>query len=276
MIRRVFVLTAYFLKTFFFSLVGLLFLLAALVFWAVLFPPGQGTPDFENYVLLVGAFGAAVTFLATITIATRANRLENYPFVTRLQSRVEYLVAVLVAGLVSGGLLQLLVAGLALFRGPELTTAGFLSLGPIWIGVNVLAAVLALHATDLVAAGWSRVIIFGILALLLVLNSMGQSSESWFADRLVDVSALFNRVNLTFFADLFTSLGSALRGDGVGTIASAAGAVFWPLRSISDAVFSGSLSPAQALAPAVLLLYGTILFLIAANLFATKDLEFSE
>ena len=276
MIQRILVLTGYFLKTFFFSLVGLLFLIAALVYWAVFFPPGQGTPDFENYVLLIGVFGAAVSFLATITIATRANRLENYPFVTRLQSRVEYLVAVLLGGIIAGGLLQALVAGLALIRGPELTTAGLLSLGPIWIGVNVLAAVLALHATDLVASGWSRVIIFGLLALLLIFNSMGQSSDSWFADRLIDVSSVFGSMNLTFFADLTDSLAGLLRGGGFGAVSSAAGTVFWPFRSISDAVFSGALSPAQALAPAVLLLYGTILFLIAANLFATKDLEFSE
>lgn len=276
MIQRIAVLTVYFLRTFFFSLIGLLFLLAALVYWAVFFPPGQGTPDFENYVLLIGAFGAAATFIAALTIATRANRLENYPFVTRLQSRVEYLVSVLLAALVAGGLLQALVAGLALIRGPELTAAGLLSLGPIWLGINILAAVLALHATDLVASGWSRVIIFGLLAILLILNSMGQSPDSWLADRLNDVGAAFATVNLAFFADLLDSLASSLRGDSLSVISSAAGTVFWPFRSIGDAVFSGALTPAQALAPAVLLLYGTILFLIAANLFATKDLEFSE
>lgn len=276
MIQRITALTTYFLRTFFFSLVGLLFLLGALVFWAIFFPPGQGTPDYENYVLLIGAFGATVTFLATISIATRANRLENYPFVTRLQSRVEYLVAVLLGGLIAGGLLQLLVAGLALIRGPELTAAGFLSLGPIWLAINILAAVLALHATDLVASGWSRVIIFGLLAILLILNSMGHSSDSWFADRLNDAGSAFANINLVFFTDLFDSLAESLRGDGLGVLSSVAGSVFWPFRSIGDAVFGGALSPAQALAPAVLLLYGTILFLIAANLFATKDLEFGE
>lgn len=276
MIQRIGILLLYFLRTFVFSLVGLLFLLAALVYWAVFFPPGQATPDFENYVLLIGAFGAAATFLATVTIAGRANRLENYPFVARLQSRVEYLVAVLLAALIAGGALQLLVGGLALVRGPDLTTAGLLSIGPIWLALNTLAGVLALHATDLVASGWSRVIVFGLLAVLLVLNSIGQSPESWFADRLNDVAVVFGNMNLVFFADLFDSTANLFRGDGLGVVSSAAGIVFWPFRSISDAVFSGSLSPAQALAPAVLLLYGTILFLIAANLFVSKDLEFSE
>jgi hypothetical protein len=276
MTQRVGMLTLYFLRNFFFSLVGLLFLLAALVYWAVFFPPGQTTPDFENYVLLIGAFGAAATFLAAVTIASRANRLENYPFVTRLQSRVEYLVAVLLAALIAGGLLQLLIAGLALVRGPQLTTAGLLSLGPIWLGINILAAVLALHATDLVASGWSRVIIYGLLAILLILNSVGQSSESWFADRLVDLATVFANMNLVFFADLLDSLAGVFHGNGLGFASTAAGTVFWPFRSISDAVFNGALTPSQALAPAVLVLYGTILFLIAANLFASKDLEFSE
>jgi hypothetical protein len=45
---------------------------------------------------------------------------------------------------------------------------------------------------------------------------------------------------------------------------------------MSDAVFAGGFTPSQALAPAVLLLYGSILFLIAATLFAGKDLDFTE
>lgn len=274
--RRVAILVAYFLRSFLFSLVGLLFVLASLVYWAVFFPPGQSTPDFENYVILIGAFGAAATFLATVTIAARANRLENYPFVTRLVSRIEYLAAVFFSGLVAGALLQLVVGGLALIRGPELTTAGLLALPPIWLGVNILAAVLALHATDLVASGWSRVIIFGVLAILLILNSMSQSADSWLADRLNDVATVFANMNLIFFADVFDTIAGWLRGDGLEVVSAAASTVFWPFRAMSDAVFSGALTPSQALAPAVLLLYGTILFLIAANLFASKDLEFSE
>ena len=42
------------------------------------------------------------------------------------------------------------------------------------------------------------------------------------------------------------------------------------------AVFAGGFTPSQALAPAILLLYGAILFLIAATLFSGKDLEFVE
>ena len=64
MMQRVWSLTTYFTKSLFFSLTGLILLILTLVYWVIFFPPGQGTPDVENYVILIGAFGAAATFLA--------------------------------------------------------------------------------------------------------------------------------------------------------------------------------------------------------------------
>ncbi|MCP4428919.1 MAG: hypothetical protein GY803_30920, partial [Chloroflexi bacterium] len=52
--------------------------------------------------------------------------------------------------------------------------------------------------------------------------------------------------------------------------------LIWPFTAISDAVINGFFNTSQALAPAVILLYATILFLLAADLFAGKDLEFIE
>lgn len=276
MIRRLWVLMGYFARSLFFSVVGAVFIIASLVYWAVFFPPGQQTPDPENYVILVGVFGAFAVFLATISIAARASRLENYPLVTRLPSRVEYLTAVLLCGLLSGLLLQLLVAGLALIRGPEMSLTTALMVIPLWLSVDIVAGVLALHATDLVTSGWSRVLVFGSLAVLLILNSMSQGPESWLADRLDDASFAFARMNLDFFTGILDSLSSGLRSGLMDTIASAASTVFWPFRAMTDAVFAGGFTASQSLAPAVLLLYATILFLIAANLLATKDLEFTE
>jgi hypothetical protein len=43
-----------------------------------------------------------------------------------------------------------------------------------------------------------------------------------------------------------------------------------------EAIIAGGFNTVQALAPAVLLLYATILFMLAADLFATKDIEFVE
>jgi hypothetical protein len=49
----------------------------------------------------------------------------------------------------------------------------------------------------------------------------------------------------------------------------------WPFRAIVDGV-TVSFDRTEALAPAFLLLYATILFLLAADFFATKDLHLIE
>lgn len=277
MIQRILILTGYFSKSIFFSLTGLILLILSLIYWAIFFPPGQGTPDIENYIILIGAHGAAATFLVTLAVSSKAARMENYPMLVRLPSRVEYLVVVLLSSMFLGLLLQLLVAGLALIRGPEITIARAQSIPPMWISINLLAAILAVHATDLVTAGWSRVVIFGLLAIALVLNSASSStSESWFSDQLNGISELFARINLMWFADITADAAAWAYTSPLSLVANAASVIFWPFRAMTDAVFAGGFTPSQALAPAVLVLYGAILFLIAATLFAGKDLEFLE
>lgn len=276
MIQRILILIGYFSKSIFFSLTGLILLILSLIYWAVLFPPGQGTPDVENYIILIGALGAAATFMVTLAVSSKAAHLENYPMIVRLPSRVEYLVAVLLSALFLGMIMQLLVAGLALLRGPELTSERILSIPPMWISINLLAALLAIHATDLVTAGWSRVIIFGLLAVALVLNSASASSEPWFSERLNDIADLFSRVNLMWFSDLAASAAAWAYDSPLSGLANIASIIFWPFRAMADAVFAGGFTPSQALGPAVLVLYGAILFLIAATLFSGKDLEFLE
>jgi hypothetical protein len=276
MIQRVLILTLYFVKSVFFSLTGLMMVVLSLVYWAVLFPPGQGTPDIENYVILVGVFGAVATFLATLAAASKAGRLENYPLLVRLSSRIEYLIAVLASAFIIGLILQLLVAGLALIRGPDLSTSHWLLLPPIWLSINILAAVLAIHATDLVANGWSRVIIFGILAILLILNGAASSPDSWFSARMNDLSLLFSRLNLMWFADITASMANWLQSGTLARLGESTSQVFWPFRAVVSGIFAGQFNTAQALAPAVIMLYGIILFLIAATLFSGKDLDFIE
>ncbi|RIK23823.1 MAG: hypothetical protein DCC51_02290 [Anaerolineae bacterium] len=276
MIQRILILTGYFVKNVFFSLTGLILLILSLAFWAILFPPGQGTPDIENYIILIGALGAAATFMTTLATSARAARMEHYPMLVRLPSRVEYLTAVFLSSLVLGLFMQLLVAGLALIRGPELSVSHLLMIPPIWLSIDLLAVILAMHATDLVTAGWSRVILFGLLALALVLNSASSSPESWFPERLDDLAELFSRVNLMWFSDLAYSASSWAYDSPLSGLTRFAGILFWPFRAMTDAVLAGGFTPSQALAPAVVMLYGAILFLIAATLFAGKDLEFLE
>lgn len=276
MIRRILILTGYFTKSIFFSLTGLILLIFSLIFWAVFFPPGQGTPDIENYIILIGALGAAATFMSTLAVSSKAARLENYPLLVRLPSRAEYLVSVLMSSILLGLILQILVAGLALIRGPEIASFRIFAIPPMWLSINILASILAIHATDLVTDGWSRVIIFSLLALALVLNSASSAPETWFSDRLTDLAELFSRVNLMWFSDLVAGAASWAYESPLTNVARMTGFIFWPFRAMSDAVFSGGFTPSQALAPAVLLLYSSILFLIAATLFSGKDLEFME
>ena len=86
MIQRISVLTRYFIQSLLFSLTGLFYLLLMLAFWFVLFNPQQQTPDVAYYQLLIGAFGAGLVFLVTLSMAARANDAQHYPFVVRLRA----------------------------------------------------------------------------------------------------------------------------------------------------------------------------------------------
>lgn len=277
MSRRIRVLAYYFWRRLTFSLTGVVYIILALVYWALLFPPGQGTPDVEYYILVIGAFGVALTFFATLSIAARANRAANYPLVVRLPSRIEYLTAVLMSTFLFASMLQLLVGILALIRGPELPLGRLLEIPPIWLAANTLAAVLAMHASDLVTAAWSRVYIFGVLAVLLFGQSGGETIGGWLSARLSSLSVTFLNQGWSVPSRAILDLADWLGGRGPGVLDKVFGFLFWPFRAIVDAITShGFFDTTQALAPAVILLYATILFMLAADLFASKDLDFTE
>jgi hypothetical protein len=276
MTQRILMLTGYLCRRLLWSLTGLMYVLVALVYWAVFFPPQQGTPDVENYMLVIGAFGAGIAFLAALSLAARANEAAHASLLVRLPSRVEYLTAVLLSALITSGLLQLLVAVLAMFRGPVDQWGRFLEIPPLWIAVNVLSIVLALHASDFVAAGWSRVYIFGLLAIFLFGQSGGERMAPWLARQLNDLGRTFVGRGWLSLATYFNQMAAWLRDDGGAVLGDVLGFIFWPFRAMTDAIIQGYFSAEQALAPAVLLLYATILFMLAADLFAAKDIELME
>lgn len=276
MIRRIWELSRYYTRDLAFSFAGLVFIIAAFLFWAVFFPPGQGTPDIENYFLIIAAFGAIMTFLSTLTVASRANRAENLPLLARLPSRVEYITAVFSAAFIFAFTLQILVAVLALIRGPEMSLGKILEALPIWIALDLLAAIMALHASDLVASGWSRVVIYGTLAILLIGQSFVQRINESVLAFVSNLSSFFYAQQLDSIASVMSRAASWLSGAGESLLSGILNIVFWPFRAIGDATINGFFTPIQALAPAVLVIYAAILFLIAADLFATKDLEMTE
>lgn len=276
MAQRILTIAAYLLKSLLFSLAGVFYVLLALVFWRVFFDPSQTTPEPSYYVLVVGLFGAAATFLITLSIASRGYRAVNYPLLARLPSRVEHLTAVLVASLLYAIMLQLLIALLATFRGPDLTLAQVVEIPPLWLAVDILVSVLALHASDLVTAGWSRVYLYTALAVFLFGQALEGGASSWLAARLLAAGRWFLQRNLVAFSDLTQTIASWLAGTVGAVFDRFFELPFWPFRAMIDAVRSESFTLANSLAPAILLLYATILFMLAADLFANKDLFLTE
>ncbi len=274
MTQRITVLIRYFLQTLFTSLPGSIYIILTLAYWVLLFDPSQGTPDMDYFILVAGAFGPIAVFLITLTITGRANQAVNYPLVVRLPSRVEYLTAVLSSSLLATFALQLLLSILALvFRGPDLTLARLVEIPPIWLAPTILSAILALHASDLVTSGWSRIYVFGILAVFL----FGQSLKN---DNLVRMLSGFSRyaTNQEWYdlSTKFSDWSNTLSNSDTNIVGQFFGFLFWPFQAISDATVNGHFTATQALAPAIILLYATILFLLAADLFANKDLAFTE
>ena len=272
MARRILTLSDYLFRGLAFSLLGLIYLLLTLAFWRIFFDPGQGTPEMAYYILVIGVFGAGLTFLVTLSVAGRAHRAANYPLLARLPSRVEHLTATLISALVFALLLQGLLALLALYRGPGFDLARLVEIPPVWISVNILAAVLALHATDLVAAGWSRIAVFGTLAVFLFGQEFATANIQWMTGHIFRAGGWFMRTGWVGIGDLINNFANWLQSGGAEAAGSVLGLIFWPIRAISDALVAGYFRPAQALAPALLLLYATLLFMLAADLFATKDL----
>lgn len=270
--QRVSTLTRYFLSAFFKSVTGSIYIVLTLLFWWLFFNPQQKTPDVDYFILVIGAFGTAMVFLLTLSIAGRANEATNYPFIVRLSSRVEYLTAVLLSALIATMALQFLVAILTLiFGGPTIPLRQFIEIPPIWIAVNVLTAVLALHASDFVTNGWSRIYVFGILAIFLFGQSINNESIN------LMLNSLSRTASNRGWYELSISLANTTNSlSNTNNISQFFGFLFWPFRALSDAIIAGSFTPTQALAPAILLLYAVILYLLAADLFANKDLTFTE
>ena len=278
MIQRIFALSSYFLRSLLLSLTGVIYILAGFAYWYVMFPPQQSTPDASYYILVLAAFGVGITFLSTLTIASRANQAGFAPWIVRLPSRVEYLTAVLLASFLFATTLQLVLAFLALFRGPDLALNQVLLIPPIWLALNALTAVLALHATDFVAAGWSRVYLFGLIAIFLFGQSLNDKSSlnTWIIIRLNDLSRALMGAGWMALVTPLNNLSGWLQQDGTSTLSNFFSLPFWPFQAIADAVVVGSFDTSQALAPAVLLLYATLLIMLAADIFANKDLDLTE
>jgi hypothetical protein len=276
-IQRVLVLSGYLFRSLLFSLGGLLYILLALAFYLVMFAPGQRTPDADYFILVIGVFGLVLSFLVTLTVSSHANQAVHFPFLVRLPSRPEYLTAVLTASLALSMLLQATVAIAALLAGgPTLRLIHLLQIPPIWIAGQILFSVLALHASDLVTSGWSRVYVFGLIGFLLYFPRVLAPLSGWLAGVASSAGSTFLTQGWTVPSDAAFGVNRWLLGSGPETLTQLLRAPFWPFTAIGGAIRGGSLGYIEALAPAIVLLYAAGLFVMASAFFSAKDLFLTE
>lgn len=275
MTQRIITLVGYLLYRLATSLVGAGYVAIGIAYYMFAFQ--TVTPEADYFILVIGLFGALITFLIGLSISSKANEAASYPILVRLNSRVEYVTAVFLATLLSGLVLQLILAAVALLRNdPVLTARQVLEIPPVWLSLNILFAVLALHASDFIAAGWSRVSLFGFLAILLVGSDTSETVMHWLADRAQQASAWAYQRGSAEDGQFLQSAANWLSADGTETVQNLFGFLFWPFQAIIDGTILGGYSRVQALGPAVLLLYATILFMLAADIFAMKDIYLTE
>jgi hypothetical protein len=277
MIRRVLVLAIYFQRRFVLSLPGILFLLLALVFYMIFFGPGQKIPDVAYFASVLGIFGTILSFLVTLSLAATANRAANLPILVRIPSRVEYLTSVLLASIVFSSIVLLALAIVALLvNGPIFNAQLIILIPPLWFSGILMFSTLALHASDLVAWNWSRVYVFGIIALLIYLREGLRIIGNALANLFDELGIRFSNQGWDALASMANSLGNLVSETVPQILERSVDVVFWPFNAIANALINSQFSEMQAIAPAILILYASILFLLAANVFSSKDLILSE
>ncbi len=277
MIGRILGMSRYLFRSLLFSLAGLLYLLLTLAFYLIFFDPRQQTPDTDYFVLVLGIFGLVLSFLVTISVAARANKAVHFPLLVRLESRIEYLTSVLLASSIFSVLVQLLIGTAALvINGPTFNLVELLTVPLVWIAGNVLFITLALHATDLVTREWSRVYVFATIGLFLYLNSELDLISGWLSSLLNSLGRTLMSAGLTEFGSLLFDAASWLSQENPTILDRMVALIFWPFDAISDAYISGGFTLLQALAPAILLIYASGLFILASSFFARKDLFLTE
>ncbi|MGB1251921.1 MAG: hypothetical protein ACPG8W_14980 [Candidatus Promineifilaceae bacterium] len=277
--QRIITLTRYLFHRIARSVVGGLYFLSALALWLIFFNPTQSrVPEPDYFILLVTIYGALLSFLTTLSVSTRANRPESAALITRLPSRVEYLAAILLSCLSFSLLIQVVISIVVLLQpqGPSIGFSKLIEIPPIWVATNIFMIVLALHASDFVMNGWSRAYVFAVLTALLFSQSVDSRGIKWVSDRLNGFATSATRQEWVGLAQTLRNASIWVTNNGLDFMSQTIGFVFWPFRAISNAVQDGFFDNAQILAPAILLLYATILFMLAADLFANKDLHFVE
>jgi hypothetical protein len=237
---RVWTLTLFFTHDLFLSLTGIVPLAAGLAFGLIAFEYGMDQPQFAT----VGGVGIGlICLLTTLLLAGRANRASSYLLIARLRHRTELLATLILSSLAITGVLGFLIAAGNLLAGRlALEFPSVLWLLPTWLALWLAMAALGLILSTLDSRDGSNLVGYLLVAGLLLINDQ--------------------RV--------------LLEARGLDWLARAAAIAFWPvgtlLSKVSAGVHDRSYFAALALTSAIALL----LFLLASQLFADKDLLWPE
>lgn len=237
---RILTTTSYLLRDLFGSLAGIVPLAAALAFGLIAFEYGM---DQAQFMTVAGVATGLLCLLTTLLLANQASRASFYLLLVRLRRRVELLVALVVGSLVVTAALTALIVAANLAAG-RLTVAfpSVLWVVPTWLALWLMMAGLGLCLSGLVERSGSHLVGYVLLTLLLVANDRKPLLEAHGLERLAQVVT----------------------------------AVFWPVNTLLARTSAGEHDRTYLLAGVVVLVYAGLLFGLAAQLFADKDLLWVE
>lgn len=258
--KRLWTLISYLFRDHFRSLTGMLVVVAALVFYLVAIVGVTGGIDRNYYALVIGAFFAVLALVLAVMMADRAYHATSYLLILRFPSRMAFLAGVALTAIAVSGLLQagIAVASLLQLDSP-LTAAMVLDLVPVWAGWLVLGATLGLHMSELVRRGWSRTVVYAMLAFILFVLNQRQSGVP------VELADRFNWIP--------NVLPDPARWEWATRLVDS---LLWPVQATVLVATSADYTVLEGLAPAVLLLVAALVFLLAVALFEHKDLILPE
>jgi hypothetical protein len=238
--KRPWTLAWFLVRDLFRSLAGIVPLAAGLVFGILAFEYGM---DQAQFITVAGVGIGATCMLTALLLASRANRAASYLLVARLHNRSELLVALVLSSLgITAVLAVLITVGNLLAGRLTLDFPSGLWILPSWLALWLLAVALALPLSALVSRGGSHLAGFLMLAVLLVAN---------------DQKAM-------------------LRSRDLDWLVRAVNTVLWPVNTLLARASAGIHDRTYFLALVLTLAYAASLFVLAVQLFADKDLLWTE
>ncbi len=236
---RASVLARFLSRDLFLSLSGIVPLAVAVTFGLIAFEYGM---DQAQFFTVAGLGTATICLLTSLLLYARAARAWFYTLLARLPLRDELLAAIVLSSLGITTLLSLLITVANLAAGRlTLHWPSALWLLPTWFALWLLAAALALPLAALTSRGGSHLALWVLFAALLVAydqkGRLGPALEP--AARLLTIS-------------------------------------FWPVNTLLAQASAGVHDGAYFLALLLTLVYGLLLFVLAAQLFGRKDLLWAE